>query len=376
MAFRTNKMPVLQEKSASGSVATFNTALAMPLPSCNIAVNAWQEGSGDPSLSNVRAIHGFSEVNTTRVGKNLCNESELIEKKAIGEYGELIDNNGYKSSQLIPIKDNLTLYLSSPNLNERTEGSFNADIRFAYYDRSGNFISRTGQLFGTVIRAQTPINTCFVRFQCGFFAEDIQFEVGSTATAYEPYVTPTIYTIQLGQEVYGAEVDIDNGVAHVTHRKEIFDGTQDIDLVNWRPQANSVGFSIITSTPAKLPATTTTIASIMSDKLKSESYGEIYSNDIDSIAMYSRYGNSALFFRITDTSLTTRELVQTWLSNNNIAVVYELATPFDIQITPTQIETLIGNNTIFADTGDVDLTFKDLDIAKRGNFREVFKLPS
>ena len=40
MAFRTNKTPVLQEKSASGSVATFNTALAMPLASCNIAVNA------------------------------------------------------------------------------------------------------------------------------------------------------------------------------------------------------------------------------------------------------------------------------------------------------------------------------------------------
>jgi hypothetical protein len=57
-------------------------------------------------------------------------------------------------------------------------------------------------------------------------------------------------------------------------------------------------------------------------------------------------------------------------------LVYELETPFDIQLTPTQIETLIGNNTIFADTGDVDLTFNDLDIAKRGSFREVFKLPS
>lgn len=59
MAFRTNKTPVLQTKSASGSVATFNTALAMPLVSCNIAVTATQSGSGTPSPDNVRPISGY-----------------------------------------------------------------------------------------------------------------------------------------------------------------------------------------------------------------------------------------------------------------------------------------------------------------------------
>ena len=56
---------------------------------------------------------------------------------------------------------------------------------------------------------------------------------------------------------------------------------------------------------------------------------------------------------------------------------YELETPIEISLSdiPT-LSTIIGDNTIFADTGDVDLTYKDLDIAKRGSFREVFKLPS
>ena len=43
---------------------------------------------------------------------------------------------------------------------------------------------------------------------------------------------------------------------------------------------------------------------------------------------------------------------------------------------PTQIEILIGNNSFASDSGSIDLTYKDLDIAKRGNFREVFKLPN
>lgn len=43
---------------------------------------------------------------------------------------------------------------------------------------------------------------------------------------------------------------------------------------------------------------------------------------------------------------------------------------------------MVGKNTFMCPvckaqiTGDVDLTYKDLDIAKRGSFREVFKLPS
>ena len=74
--------------------------------------------------------------------------------------------------------------------------------------------------------------------------------------------------------------------------------------------------------------------------------------------------------------LTTIDEFKAWLADNNLQVVASLPTPIEVQLTPTQIETLIGNNTIFADTGDIDLTYKDLDIAKRGNFREVFKLPS
>ena len=42
---------------------------------------------------------------------------------------------------------------------------------------------------------------------------------------------------------------------------------------------------------------------------------------------------------------------------SGVRLVYELATPYEIQLTPHQIRTLYGNNNIFADTGDVEVTY-------------------
>ena len=244
MAFRTNKMPVLQEKSASGAVATFNTALAMPLPSCNIAVNAWQEGSGDPSPSNVRPIHGFSEVNVTA-------------------------NNVVK-------------------------------------------------------------------------------------------------TIQLGQEVYGAEVDAVNGVAHVTH------SIVDMGDLNWNYRDDNLCFYVSVD-GMKDYVNTTNYADTMNEMFK---FGGLkgLSSALANLYYYVRSSPSSHMILVRYDDYTTASDFTSAVTGKKL--VFELAEPFDIQLTPTQIQTLIGNNTIFADTGDVDLTFKDLDIAKRGNFREVFRLPS
>ena len=49
--------------TASGSIATFDTSLALPLQDCTIAINAVQEGTGTPSPQNIRNIVGFTGAN-------------------------------------------------------------------------------------------------------------------------------------------------------------------------------------------------------------------------------------------------------------------------------------------------------------------------
>jgi hypothetical protein len=54
-----------------------------------------------------------------------------------------------------------------------------------------------------------------------------QIEVGSTATTYEPYQTPTQYTASLGRTIYGGEVDIVNGVGTDENGNDFtFDGQE------------------------------------------------------------------------------------------------------------------------------------------------------
>ena len=366
MAFRTNLMPTLQEKSASGSVATFNTALAMPLSSCNIAVNAWQEGSGDPSPSNVRPIHGFSEVNATRAGKNLISDYKELVGRYLKDDGEPSGSSvSWDTSPFYPITGNKNYYLSCENPPLSSQAP-----RICFYDINKRLISYVNAMVNRTI--STPSNAVFIRLSLFHAAYNYQLEVGNTKTSYEPY-TGNIYTIQLGETVYGGSYNSVSGKKMLTYRKVILDGTQKIALLNWRATATSTAWCYVPSVTPDFDYNSIPICSI----LKSVSYGAIYSGAIDyQCAFYNRDTPYGLFIRYGDISLSTKEAINKFLSNNPIEIIYPVISPIKTDIGSTPISTNIGNNTIFADIGDIDLTYKDLDIAKRGNFREVFKLPS
>lgn len=57
-----------------------------------------------------------------------------------------------------------------------------------------------------------------------------------------------------------------------------------------------------------------------------------------------------LYFNYTD--VTTVDDFKAAMQSVNF--IYELATPFTVQLTPTQIEQLLGVNNVWADTGDVE----------------------
>ena len=56
---------------------------------------------------------------------------------------------------------------------------------------------------------------------------------------------------------------------------------------------------------------------------------------------------------------------KTWLTNNTCEIAYELATPTEITgLTPHNIETLLGDNNFFADTGTTAVEYRaDIDLA-------------
>ena len=85
-----------------------------------------------------------------------------------------------------------------------------------------------------------------------------------------------------------------------------------------------------------------------------------YSSDV---GLMLQSDNGALMVRINSSSAPTLEDFKTWLSNNNVEVIYELATPITTEITD---ETMIqGLESIKTFTGTTNITS---DILMTGSY--------
>jgi hypothetical protein len=174
----------------------------------------------------------------------------------------------------------------------------------------------------------------------------IMVEVGSTATSYEPYNASTV-TIALGQTVYGGERNITTGLQTVTHANLLLsDATWRLQSINSHGIANF--YTIISGRKNgasdlcdRFTKQTSTIADTIT-----EGFLPSYSS-----------GTTTLYIRIDSTRASTVAEFSTWLENNETHFVYELAQPVTVQLTPTEIETLLGINNIWADTGDTTVTY-------------------
>lgn len=61
---------------------------------------------------------------------------------------------------------------------------------------------------------------------------------------------------------------------------------------------------------------------------------------------------------IKDSSLTSLTDLNTALAQNPLQVVYPLATPIEYDLTPTAVTMLAGYNNLWADTGDIEVTYR------------------
>jgi hypothetical protein len=105
----------------------------------------------------------------------------------------------------------------------------------------------------------------------------------------------------------------------------------------------------------------------VADDLESPTISNVYTLDLDG----TRYGGSldVVSGVLTVThgyiaSYNGETLPSTWISDRDVyaegttptigaEVCYELATPTTIQLTPTAVSSLLGQNNLWADTGDV-----------------------
>lgn len=155
-------------------------------------------------------------------------------------------------------------------------------------------------------------------------------------------VNGIVTTISLDNTYYGGVLDVTTGVLNVTH------GTFDMGDMSW----NFDSFSRFTSNTIK-------------DLIKHSGSGwsnafwcEIFTpslNVLQNNYLISMFNSTGVIYVRDDDYTTVSDFVEAVKGNK---LLFELANSFNIQLTPTQIELIAGNNTISADSGNIEAIFK------------------
>lgn len=331
--------PAYETTSTAGA---FYTDMVTPLEKLLVGFIPKQSGTGTPSPSNIRPIEGWTSVTVNHNGKNLFDRDKpLVPDSYISNDGTIKSSTSYQYSDYYTPVDPNTEYIFS--------GTFSGSAynTISFYDVNKNFIGRLVPASpNTGAQFTTPSNCYYIRFNMGKNADlsTIQLEVGSTATTYEAYKFAT-HTSALGQTVYGGTVDLVSGVLTVDK------AMVDLGTMSWFyqsiPNHERFGGTGIRGIVA-LPASPNVVVDAKCSQYKVITANQTYSHNAGiGISVTSSDGTVYVY----DDAYTDPTAFRTAMSG--VQFCYPLATPQTYQLTPQQINTLMGNNTLTLDGGEV-----------------------
>lgn len=300
--------------------------------------------------SNICPISGWDEVNIPRTGKNLF-DGELESGSISGATGQnFADSNYLRSKNYIRIIPTETYKVTLAGVAENTRPVF-----LLYYDESHNYIGTSAQVTRNNINFVPNVkNASYCRF-C-FLKDDVTtvcLHFADTSGDYEPYNGNT-FTIDLGGTRYGGTIDVTSGVMSVT--MELLD----LGSVAWTKVIETGHVYFYTTdafTNIKVPSANWQVADIICSNYVKDSSNNIYSHVKSGTIGVSMSGRIGVYDEAT-LSLSASDF-QTYV--DGIQLVYELATPLTVQLTPTQIEALVGENNIWCSTGQTKLTALEME---------------
>lgn len=300
--------------------------------------------------SNVCPINGWTGVKVQRMGINVWDEEWEIGD--ISQYtGENINSNSViRAKNYSLIKPNTQYYYHVGSNNGK-------NCRPRFYDAKRNFILNNGTFQNNAIFT-TPENARYYRFSMQtdygtVYKYDISINYPPTDTEYHAYNGETYYISFPAEagEVYGGTLDVITGELVVDRMIEVLDGS-------------------VVGSISELPTGqqgTTRLYKVNESYflLKVEDYSKNYITNLfgtdttrfntDRIGSYVY--NKTLRFRLPESIADTPETVQAWLANNPLQIVYPLDEPITYQLTPLEIQTIIGTNNIYANTGDTSVIY-------------------
>ena len=288
--------------------------------------------------SNICPISGHTDVVTHRTGKNWFDSSLMRDQAGWNIIPiKVKPNTAYTCSTNKPSDNELLLYF------KRVSAGGGSSIEDTY---SGKPVTQTSTEDGYVYISQRRASGTK-----SFSDYWYQIELGSTATDYEPY-QGDVYTTDLGQTVYGGTLDVVSGEL-VVDRAMVDLGT--LTWSRYTPSATnipvfyaSVSGMLKANEGASLPLCSSYRCEAWTDLSRRED-GTIQPHPTLALIYVadSRFDNADSF----------ASAVQ------GVQLVYELAEPQTIQLTPQEVELLTGTNNLWSDG---EITVKTADNVRDG----------
>ena len=284
---------------------------------------------------NICPITAYTEGKIEVRGKNLFDKNasgNVANRYLDASNGNLkVSSSGWGTSDYIPVKENTTY---ATNVVPFIGSGQSAEI--CAYDESKVFISGVSNRLGNYT---TPPNTAFIRIDyAGSAIDNIQLELGSTATAYEPY-TSTTHTTTYPSAIYRGSEDVVNGTE--AHDMVVVD----LGDYDWTIQSID-GNTCFRTTLDNKSFTSNAICSQYS-----------FSNRCEEDGTFSTVIGSANHLFVRDSRYSTTARFKTGVTGVKLA--YQLATPTTSSVTPTNlpVKSLNGYNHIESSTGEMEVEY-------------------
>ena len=357
---RTLLYDLLTWKTATGNPIQIRTNNGGLVQSCEVTFSPIQSGSGDPSPSNIRPISGRDSVVLGVSGYNLWDEE--WESGSINASGQNVNagTNRIRSKNYIPVLPQKTYYFYNPTYYSCFVYFYKKDYTFIEMSES----SYANQTF------TTPADCYYIRFRTNdnygtTYNNNLSINYPATVTTYSKYTGNTTHTATFPDTIYGGSYDFVSGEGISNY------GMVDLGDFEWTrndtyghfnatipdmyvPESSSERNKGIICSQYK-PATGTN-ANTMTNGEMLRANGKIY---------------------IMDTNYTTATDFKTAMSG--VQLCYELATPTEITLTAEQIELLKGQNVLWTDGDNIEITYKKLllpsDVESLSKIKKIEEKP-
>ena len=212
-------------QTATGNPITLTDCAPINAESLVVELEPIQEGSGDPSPTNIRPITGYTECEVEDVGKNRFDISQIETiPGCLTNNGDSLTVTTSEVSSAVNCRKTIRDLMPFAKIGEEyiitanTTGSAN----YIYLDGAGaNFVVAYGNNF---IITSDVLNAEVLFYASGVVTSAVISEImvrlyTEQDSTYEPYHSSNA-TIQFGQTVYGGSVDFLTGECKVDHIKE------------------------------------------------------------------------------------------------------------------------------------------------------------